>query len=226
MKIQPPIFNIRSSRPGPELRMLQAALRAGLPVGSQGALMLREAELPTGVPDLIAIERRSCLGLDVVKRRRLQLQHLQILHFLSDSGSTTADEIVRLLNHSSKQTEMALQDLVEAGLVVPRGSRFAVRAVSKVFVAKRIIAVEAKMRAWREALEQATANLWFASHSYILIPALNCLRSICKEAKRLGIGVLVFDGKQTRTALRPRKQRIPVSYGSWLINEWAMGQMK
>jgi hypothetical protein len=82
------------------------------------------------------------------------------------------------------------------------------------------------MQAWREALEQATANLWFASHSYILVPALNCLRVICEEAKKIGIGVLVFDGKQTRTVLRPRKQPIPASYGSWLINEWALDQLK
>jgi DNA-binding MarR family transcriptional regulator len=206
--------------------MLQAALRSGLPVSSDGTIILREAELPTGVPDLIAIEPRMHLDFLMVKRRRLQLQHLQTLYFLNDSGSKTADEIVRLLNQPSRRTDLVLQDLVKAGLVVRRGDRFTARSVSKVFVAKRIIAIEAKMRAWREALEQATANLWFASHSYILIPSLNSLKSICDEAKKLGIGVLVFDGKLTHTALRPRRQPIPASYGSWLINEWAMGQLE
>ena len=133
---------------------------------------------------------------------------------------------MRLLNQSSKRTVLVLEDLVEANLVVRRGIRYAPRSVADVFVAKRIVAIEAKMSAWREALEQAAANLWFASHSYILVPALNCLRSICEEAKKLGIGVLVFDGKQTRTALRPRRQPIPASYGSWLINEWALEQLK
>jgi hypothetical protein len=109
---------------------------------------------------------------------------------------------------------------------VRRRGRFAPRSISKVFIAKKIVAIEAKMRAWRVALEQAAANLWFASHSYILVPALNCLRLICEEAKKLGIGVLVFDGKQIRTVLSPRKQPIPVSYGSWLINEWALEQLR
>jgi len=188
--------------------------------------MLREAELPTGVPDLIAIQPRLCVDFMVAKRRQLQLQHLKILYFLSDCGSSTADEVVRLLNQSPKSTELVLRDLVEVGLVTHRRNRFVARSASKVFVAKRIIAIEAKMRAWRDALEQATANLWFASHSYILIPTLNCLRLICEDAQKLGIGVLVFDGKQTRTALSPRKHPIPASYGSWLINEWAVGQLK
>jgi hypothetical protein len=224
MSFHPPI-KIRSARPGPERRMLQAALRSGLPVGPDGTIILREAELPTGVPDLIAIEPRSRSGFVAAKRRRLQKEHLKILHFLADSGPKSADDVVRLLNQSSKRIDSILGDLIAGDLVVRRGNRFAVRSVSEVFVVKRIIAIEAKMSAWREALEQATANLWFASHSYILVPTLNCVRLICQEAKILGIGVLVFDGKQTRTALRPRKQAIPASYGSWLINEWAMGQM-
>jgi hypothetical protein len=98
--------------------------------------------------------------------------------------------------------------------------------MSKMFVVKRIVAIEAKMRAWRDGLDQAVANMWFASHSYILIPALKCLRTIREEAEKFGVGVLVFDGDQTRTVLRPRKQRIPASYGSWLINEWAVEQLQ
>jgi DNA-binding MarR family transcriptional regulator len=197
-----------------------------LPVGFRAVLFLREAELPTGVPDLIAVEPRVRPELGVAKRRRLQLMHLQILHFLNDSGPTTTEEIARLLNQPIRKTALVLKELEALVLVVRRRNRFAPRSVSKVFIVKRIVAVEAKMQAWREALEQATANLWFASHSYILVPALNCLRVICEEAKKIGIGVLVFDGKQTRTVLRPHKQPIPASYGSWLINEWALDQLK
>jgi hypothetical protein len=221
-----PAIRTRLARPGPEQRMLQAALLSGLPGGSDDTIFLHEAELPTGVPDLIAIEPRPGLNLAMAKCRRLERQHLQILHFLNDSGPNTAEGIVRLLNQLPKRTDMALLDLVKADLVVQRGNQYVSRSVSKVFILKRIIAIEAKMQAWHKALEQASANLWFASHSYILVPALNCLRAVCQEAQKLGIGVLVFDGKRTRTALRPRRHAIPASYGSWLLNEWAVGQLK
>jgi len=143
-----------------------------------------------------------------------------------ESGARTIGEIGQLLNHSPKKIEAVLRDLEAAGFVLRQQGRFVTRSVSKVFVAKRIVAIEAKMHAWRDALEQAVANMWFASHSYILIPALRCLDAVLDEARKFGVGVLVFDGKQTRTVLRPRKQRIPASYGSWLINEWAVQQLR
>jgi len=221
-----PLFRIRLSRSGPELRLLRAALRCGLPISSADLLMLREPELPTGVPDLIAVEPHHSSRLIVFKRRKLKRCHLQILHFLNDCGATTLLEISRLLNLAARQAEQALEDLETVGLVLRQREYFAPCSITRAFHAKRIVAIEVKIRAWRHALEQAMANLWFASHSYILVPALKCLRTICQEAKKFGIGVLVFDGKQTRTALRARKQYIPASYGSWLINEWAIAQMR
>jgi len=201
-------------------------MRIGLPVNSREALILREAALPTGVPDLIAVEPHRYRPAYSMRRRRLRLPHLQMLHFLNDSGPTTREEIERLLNQRPGETALVLNDLESAGLVSRRRNLIVAESLSKVFVARRIVAVEAKMRAWREALEQATANLWFASHSYILVPALKCLQVICLEARSLGVGVLVFDGKETRTVVRPRKHAIPASYGSWLINEWALQQLK
>ena len=204
--------------------MLEAALRRGLPFGWSEVLLLREPDLPTGVPDLLAIEPRA-LRSTIPARRNLRLQHLQMLQLLAESGPKTIAEVEHLLNYPPKKSLLILGELEAAGLIIRERERFISRRVSKVFFVKRIVAIEAKMRAWRDALEQAVANMWFASHSYILIPALRCLETVRKEAKKFGVGVLVFDGEKTRIALRSRKQQIPASYGSWLINEWAVRQM-
>lgn len=225
VSINPPLIKTRSVRPGPECRFLRAALRRGLPVSSSDALLLLEPALPTGVPDLIAVELRPRRISTRAKWRRFRPLHLQILHFLSESGSRTIDEIERLLNHRSRTVAVILQDLENEGFVLRKRERFVTCSISNLFVVKHIVAIEAKMRAWREALEQAVTNLWFASHSYILIPALRCVDAVREEAEKFGVGVLVFDGEQTKTVLRPRKQRIPTSYGSWLINEWALQQL-
>jgi hypothetical protein len=218
-------FRIRSARPGPERRFLEAALESGLPVGCPDALLLREADLPTGVPDLIAVEPRTFRRPIKVKRRKLELQHLQMLQLLAESGAKTVDELQYLLNYSTKKSIAILEELEAVDLVLRKQDRFVSCPISSVFVAKRIVAIEAKMRAWRDALEQAIGNMWFASHSYILVPTLRCLKAVREEAQKFGVGVLVFDGQKTRTLLRPRRQRIPASYGSWLINEWAVRQL-
>ena len=201
-------------------------MKCGLPMNSSRTLILREPSLPTGVPDLVAVELRDHWKKVANGRRKLHLPHLQVLHFLNDFGPATELDIVRLLNFPSRETSTVVGDLLEACLVTRRCDEILARPTSEVFVARRIVAIEAKMRAWRDALEQAAGNLWFASHSYVLVPALRCLRAIAVEARKLGVGVLVFDGKRTRTVVCPRKQAIPASYGSWLINEWAVQQLR
>jgi DUF1365 family protein len=115
-----------------------------------------------------------------------------------------------------------VDDLLNADLISTRGSFVTARPLGKIFAARHIIAVEAKIKNWRKALQQAVANLWFASHSYILLPPLRTLNRVVKEAKKFGVGVLVFDGKKTKMVFRPKRQQIPISYGSWLISEWAL----
>lgn len=212
----------RSVRRGPEWRLLKAAVKSGLPLRVHKAIFLREAFLPSGVPDLIAVEAQAYPRDPRVKRRRLEICHLQMLHFLNERGPTIEAEVRRLLNLSEKESCKMLEQLSAASLVVRKRDVVSIRPSANLFTVRRIVAIEAKMQAWRTALQQATANLWFASHSYILVPAMKCLRRIADEARTMGIGVLVFDGKRTRTLVRPRKHPIPASYGSWLINEWAV----
>lgn len=201
--------------------MLEAALKAGL-LQCSSSLLLKEAMLPTGVPDLIAVKARSKQKLS---QRRLTVGHLRILQFLSEAGPHPENDIVRLLNYPERTVRHYVIALHSAKLISKRAGVVALRPMAQVFATREIIAIEAKIHAWRSALRQASANLWFASQSYILIPALKCLHTIIPEAKRMGVGVLVFDGKSIKSVSPPRKQSIPASYGSWLINEWAVGQL-
>jgi hypothetical protein len=203
--------------------MLAAALRGGLPITS-ARLFLKEAELPTGAPDVIAVETR-CENIRVCPtRKKITPQHLRVLYFLNELQETSVEETNRLLRMSSADVVRIFNELVAAGLVRHTAGGYSSRPLSKIFAARRIIAIEAKMTNWRGALEQAVTNLWFASHSYILLPAMKCLKAVIAEARKLGIGVLVFNGGKTRRVLAPKKQAIPASYGSWMINEWAVHQ--
>lgn len=207
--------------------MLSAAIKTGLPIKTRAKhIIMREPELPTGAPDLIAVEPRRTQRRRLSDAAQLRPIHLKLLHHLSESGAITEDAIVKALGFTPKQTAEALKTLTATAYVERNGNTLTIRPRSQVFHAVRIVAIEAKMTAWREAIDQAIANLWFASHSYILVPALKCISLVRDEAAKYGIGVLVFDGKKTRTILRPRKNEIPASYGSWLISEFAAGVRK
>jgi predicted transcriptional regulator len=216
----------RLLKSGPESRFLKRAFATGFKQDDTlPMIMLKELVLPTGVPDAVLIYQ-SQIQLDrVIPRRTFSTIHIQVIAHLYDVGRATTDELATSLVIPRQSLQIILQELAKANLLELRKDKVYSRSLKKVFAAQRIIAIEAKLQNWRKALLQATANFWFASHSYVLLPPLRCLNLIVKEAKKLGVGVLIFDGKKMRLAAKPKRRRLPVSYGSWLIHESALPRL-
>ncbi len=213
----------RALKSGPESKFLSMALAKGLML-SDGLTqtVFRELMLPTGIPDVVVV-RQNGVQLDrITLSKKLSTTHLQVLAHLYDVGQTTSEELVAALIIPKISLEKILQGLANANLIELRNGRVHRRSLKKVFAFDRIIAIEAKLQDWRKALAQAAANFWFASHSYVLLPPLRCLAKILKEAKKLGVGVFIFDGKTTTLVSKPKQRSLPASYGSWLIHEWVI----
>jgi len=217
----------RISRSGPELRLIEAALSSGLLYRrSSHPIIFREPALPTGFPDLVAVyPRASRKAVSSPARNLLTPKHLRLLHHLVATGPNTRAQLETALAWPSRSLKLHLEALASAELVEPRYDKLVARSISRIFWAQKIVAIEAKVSSWRDALQQAVANTWFASHSYILLPALRSLEQVKHEAFALGIGVMVLKGSNLRVALPPRVCSIPASYGSWLVNEWLVRSM-
>ena len=213
----------RQSRPGPERKLLRAALKAEflfrrcLP-----AVFFHEPELPTGLPDLVAVYLAKSVPSLCPSRLRLRDRHIRLLHHLYTVGTSTTSDLSRLLRIGKSELMHLLDDLQAAELLRAYGEVIKPRSLARAFAVKHIVAIEAKVSDWSTALMQAAANHWFASHSYILIPPSRVLERINQRAEELGVGVLVLEEGQLRVALEPRVRTIPASYGSWLFNEWAL----
>ena len=216
----------RTPTPGPEGDFLEAALdsapQSGLWHEEDDPLFFREPALPTGFPDLIGVFVKQREILFPPERLRLEVKHLQVLHYLCGARSASVSEASGALLWSEQSLEAIVQDLELAELVRRSRRRVRCAALSEVFVAKRIVAVEAKLDKWEIALRQAVANTWFASHSFILLPEGRWSTEVRCAAGRFGIGVLTYDGDRPIVRLRAEKRPIPASYGSWLVNEWAV----
>jgi hypothetical protein len=91
----------------------------------------------------------------------------------------------------------------------------------KNFAVRRIVAFEAKISDWRGAIQQAALNKWFASESYILVPRIPARSVIIETAEAAGVGVWI-EGEVSPYLVTPRvNSREPLSYASWLFNEWS-----
>lgn len=227
MPVTPPSKNrprTRTPTPGPELELVKG-FAARLPIKPRAGARLdlfMEPYLPTGYPDLVAVMWRPSitLGWSPTQRRDIGADSLKLLHYLGIHGPLTLETICR--HHRAPGA--SLEKLAAANLVYRRGSRWCARSRRRSFAVRNIVAFEAKTSGRRDVFYQAAQNTWFASESYVLLPRHPRASSI-SLAKKLSVGIWV-DGCRRPSVPAPRFRNQPLSYGSWLFNEWVFSQSR
>jgi len=208
----------RKQRPGPELDLVDGFLEAmplQVPRGCK-VTVFREPRIESGFPDLVIVVWREAATRNWKKERAsLKPQDLRIVHYLHRAGRATSKD----LGGCFRGTTASLERLLGAEVVRQVGKAWVPRALSWSFAAKKIIAVEAKIGKWADALDQAVLNTWFASKSYILIPNSPPDR-LLEVASRLEIGILSMNGEGADEVASP-SGKLPKSYASWMFNDWA-----
>lgn len=210
----------RRPRFGAEHELVDWFLAEALHRGPQGhsVTVFREPRLESGFPDLVIVAWKPSIAQGwSAERLNLRVGDMRLVHYLWANGPCEAD---RLRWVFPRALMSGLERLLAAGLVRRVGERWAPRAISRTFAATRIIAIEAKMRHWSGAVEQACINTWFASSSYVLVPRVPRGATVPKPARTLGVGVLTQHSNALDT-LWSRVDDLPRSYASWLFNDWA-----
>lgn len=217
--ISPLGARFRRTRPGPELELVESFLGA-MPLHiprSCRATVFREPRLESGFPDLVVVVWRKRVTLSWRPEREcLQTQDLRLMHFLHHTRRASEDELVRCFGRGATSS---IERLHASAMIRHVGSSWTPRALRHSFAASEIIAVEAKIGRWTEVLNQALLNTWFASKSYVLVPKPPSNPQLA-AAHRLGIGVCsLYDGEVREVV--SDATRLPRSYASWMLNEWA-----
>jgi hypothetical protein len=217
------IFRTRTPRSGPETDLIEAALTSKFfNDGRHDALICREPQLPSGIPDVVAIYAGQEV-VDVPETRwQLTSRHIKFLYLLYQTRGGSIQELSQMSLHSLRKVRSFIDDLFQAGMVYFREERVLPVSVNQLFAVRRIVAIEAKIKDWRVAIRQALSNKWFSSHSYILLPSSRNAVTVADEAGSFGIGLLVYSGNKLKVLGRAERQEIPASYGSWLLNGWAI----
>lgn len=213
-------LRFRSSVSGPEQEMVDNALdifRADVGRGRRLTVFCQPA-LETGFPDIVGVVwRHATAQAWSTEREQLQTQHLRLLHALASTGWTDIEFLESIFRCRLDRT---LDFLSELGLVVKTKNRCRVRSLNNIFAVEKIIAIEAKMSFWQRAIEQAVNNIWFSSESHILMPTISNPTALLECAQQFQIGVLAFNSSQSVTVCDASQRPVPLSYGSWLFNEW------
>jgi hypothetical protein len=211
-------LSFRRSRSGPEQELVDWFLEQDVvrPGRGERVTIFREPRLASGFPDIVAVVwKESVTSRWNTARRDLTANDLRVVHHLALSGPQGAGALTLLFR---SQVERSLERLLLAGMAHYSSGHWQARPLSKIFAARRIVAVEAKVGDWRAALDQAFINTWFTPESYILIPTLP-QKTLLATANQRGIGLLCKERPAWNFA--PHAAKAPRSYASWLFNEWA-----
>lgn len=185
-------------------------------------LIFLEPQLETGYPDIVIVEYFFPKGFSFVDAQvRFSLNELKILFHIQTKRYVIVDELLSQLGYSKEFVEATIEKLLWAKLIYKNKDGKAVRCVSlkKYFPIRKIIAIEAKMNKWGEAIKQANMNTWFSTESYILLNRSCCSPKIKDRCKSDGLGIILVNG-DIHTELIAEKRKLPVSYASFQFNEW------
>ncbi|WP_310570959.1 hypothetical protein [Gemmatimonas sp.] len=91
-----------------------------------------------------------------------------------------------------------------------------------------VIAVEAKLTRWRDALQQAYRNRCFAHSSYVLLPKPVALRAIryAIDFEARGVGVCYFEGDELSIVLHAVRAEPLQPWLCQVAEEWITGEMR
>jgi hypothetical protein len=218
-------IRFRQSRSGPEedlvrdflerfLERFTVKVRDGFQV-----TFFKEPQLESGAPDLVGVIWRTATA-EKWNKARLLLQpfDIRVMHYLAQHEHTDRVTLENLFDRT--RLKDALAKLEAAEMVRQRRRTISPRPLSKLYAAKHIFAIEAKVTKWQDALNQASLNRWFATSSYILLPRIPLNSAVVSQAQSHGVGVWSSDGALFDANL-PLAKSSPISYASWLFNEWA-----
>ena len=186
------------------------------------AAIFIEPQIDTGYPDIVVAEYYvPILPEPNLARKKITASDLKILYHIHCKKHLTLHELNKKLAYTPEEVRKSVHRLANANLIYLSKNSSSVKnkAISKYCPIKRIIAIEAKLDKWNDAIMQAEHNIWFATDSYVLLNKEKCSPTILNKCKEKGIGVILVNGS-IRTALKSTTRHFPVSYASLQFNEW------
>lgn len=191
---------------------------------NMNAAIFIEPQVGTSYPDIVIVEYTSSPVIaekPTQIMRKLSITDLKILFFIHNVKYATDEYICQMLAYSLEEVRRSINRLSMCNLIYKSSSGKSVRKkdIKRYCSIKKVIAIEAKINKWNEAIGQADQNVWFATESYVLLNREKCTKTTIERCKAKGIGIILINGK-FKQVLKSASRKFPVSYASMLFGEW------
>ena len=191
-------------------RQLQAALVEHASVlGIQGAEVRARREMPMGsvIPDLVLVSFDRVPAQSIL-RVRWSYPHAYVVAELRRVAHLRRETLVQRMFERRERVDRLLDELIRAGALEETANGSVRLSTELRSLRTQIVAVEAKLSRWNEALRQAVSYGAFADRSFVAMDAgrIDGGRDEVTDAfRRAGIGLVLVDGNGARRIHGGRK---------------------
>lgn len=187
--------------------VIQEGLEVLLQGTDLGWAIRREVQVGRAVADLVILLGES--GTAARPRKPLSVSESVILSCVRNHGSRNDEQLaIRCGFSNPKAVHRPLRQLARHGwLSIDDDGQVSLAAQAQ---SSRLVAIEAKLTRWREALGQAEGYLRFADASYVILPIASIGSTLqnLESFRAAGVGLLLFvDGRQILELLPPKRKR-------------------
>ena len=171
--------------------------------------VINQMQIGMRIPDLLVVAAKENQELAPL---RLTYFECAIIATTIQSGQTTVANLAAHTYAPAKDVAKRVNRLIRLGLIASNAGSDQLRVARALPAGLRIIAVEAKLSRWKDALNQAKHYQTFANESYIAMPAQVIGRNATALAAcaDVGIGVIAVDALEASILLRATRHH-PVS---------------
>lgn len=189
--------------------------------------VIDEFDSGSGVADLVVGTYRHRISGKCV-RSSINLNWVSPLAMMSRNQKFHVDEFVESYGYSKKTVMLQVREYANAGFIKFLGN--GVFIVKKEYepVVETIVAIEAKLRDWKQALRQACRYRRFSDYSLVLLDADNVAPAV--KAKEMfveyGIGLASLDQRGCSILISPARHDRRSGDSFNRINEEALSQFR
>lgn len=191
--------------------------------------LMEEFDSYHGVADLVlgTYRKSRCLQTDKL-RKSINWDWIRPLLNLKNGNTINVENFISIYNVSPKTAKLRLQEYFDAGFLqlIEQDQFKVIRRYQP--VTETIISIEAKLRNWKKALQQAYRYKRFSHYSFVLLdeghlqPALKQIDLF----KNLEIGLISMTPEGYTIHFSPRKKYISQTHSYLRLNEAAFDYFK
>jgi hypothetical protein len=162
--------------------------------------VFREVTVGGSIADVVAVAGCHC-GKEHPTVGPLSAAESVVLAVLRAGGPACESDLVKTCGLNGK-TARTVKHLETAGLVRRRPNG-AVEALRVCRPARSLVAVEAKLVRWRDALSQATTYRRYADEAFVALPEAHARPAVenAQEFRAAGVGLLIVGSGRVRAAI-------------------------